>query len=64
MVINALKAEIAERLTRAGKPPLVLSSPVIVGAESGRARLFESAYDEHAQQLAKLYETLGLEKSS
>jgi uncharacterized phosphosugar-binding protein len=63
MVINALKAEIADRLTRAGQPPKVLSSPAIVGNQRA-TELFESAYDEHARRLSKLYENIGLEKRS
>jgi uncharacterized phosphosugar-binding protein len=58
LLVNSIKAEVAARLTAAGQPPKVLSSSVIVGA--GRAvELFESAYDEHARRLAKLYEKLG-----
>ena len=58
LLVNAIKAEVAARLTAAGQPPSVLSSPAVVGA--GRAvELFESAYDEHARRLAKLYEKLG-----
>jgi uncharacterized phosphosugar-binding protein len=56
-VINALKAEIADRLTKAGQPPKVLSAAAVVG-KSEAVRLFESAYDEHAHRLAKLYENL------
>jgi uncharacterized phosphosugar-binding protein len=62
MVINALKAEIADRLTRAGQPPKVLSGAAVVGAERARA-LFESAYDEHARRLAKLYANLGSQET-
>ena len=62
MVINALKAETAERLTRAGQPPKVLSGAAVVGAERAR-QLFESAYDEHARRLAKLYANLGEEQA-
>jgi len=57
MLINAIKAEVADRLTRAGQPPKVLSGAAIVGPERAKA-LFESAYDEHARRLAKLYENL------
>ena len=45
------------RLTRAGHPPTVLSGAAVVGVERAR-QLFESAYDEHARRLAKLYENL------
>jgi uncharacterized phosphosugar-binding protein len=55
LVVNCLKAEIADRLTRAGEPPKVLTAASVVGAERSES-LFESAYDEHARRLAKLYE--------
>jgi uncharacterized phosphosugar-binding protein len=58
LLVNAIKAEVAERLTRAGQPPKVLSAAAVVGAERAR-NLFESAYDEHARRLAKLYGNLG-----
>jgi hypothetical protein len=58
MIINAIKAEVAERLTRAGQPPSVLTAGAIVGQERATA-LFEAAYDEHAHRLAKLYLGLG-----
>src|SRR5882724_8940271 len=59
LLVNAIKAEVAARLTQAGHPPTVLSGAAVVGAERARA-LFESAYDEHARRLAKLYEKIGL----
>ncbi len=59
LLVNSLKAEIAARLTKAGAPPKVLSGAAIVGAERA-VELFESAYDEHARRLAKLYENVGL----
>jgi uncharacterized phosphosugar-binding protein len=59
LVVNAIKAEVALRLTQAGQPPKVLTAKALVGAEEA-ARLFESAYDEHAHRLAKLYEKVGL----
>lgn len=58
LVVNAIKAEVAARLTAAGQPPKVLSAGAVVG--SARATtLFEAAYDEHAHRLAKLYATVG-----
>jgi len=63
MVINALKSEIAALLTRAGQPPKVLSGAAIVGAERAK-QLFESAYDEHARRLARMYEGLGVVKQA
>ena len=58
LLVNSIKAEVAARLTAAGQPPTVLSGAAIVGAERATA-LFESAYDEHARRLAKLYANLG-----
>ena len=58
MLINAIKAEVADRLTRAGHPPKVLTGSAVVGAEKA-TELFESAYDEHARRLAELYRGLG-----
>lgn len=55
MVVNALKAEIAARLTAAGRPPTVLTAANLVGRERSRA-LFEQAYDEHAARVRTLYE--------
>lgn len=59
LVVNALKAEIAARLTAAGAPPRVLTAGNVVGAERAR-ELFESAYDEHARRMAGLFAQLGL----
>lgn len=58
LLINALKAEVAERLTRAGKPPRVLAGSAVVGAKRSAA-MFEAAYDHHAALLAKLYARVG-----
>jgi len=59
LLVNAIKAEVAQRLTAAGEPPKVLSSAAVVGTARA-VDLFEAAYDEHARRLAKLYQTLGL----
>lgn len=58
LVVNAIKAEVAARLTMAGKPPKVLSASVVVGAARA-TELFEAAYDEHAHRLAGLYANVG-----
>ena len=58
MIVNSIKAAVAEKLTTAGHPPKVLSSGAVVGAERA-VELFEGAYDEHAHRLAKLYERVG-----
>jgi uncharacterized phosphosugar-binding protein len=62
LLVNAIKAEVAERLTRAGQPPRVLTAGAIIGAAKAAA-LFEAAYDEHARRLAKLYENAGTQDS-
>ena len=57
MIINCMKAETAKLLTAAGQPPKVLSGAAVVG-EKRAVELFESAYDEHAHRLARLYENV------
>ena len=54
MLVNAIKAELAQLLTAAGHPPKVLTANAIVGTERATS-LFEAAYDEHAQRIATLY---------
>ena len=62
VVVNAIKAEVAARLTRAGRPPKVLSGAAVVGRERA-VELFEAAYDEHGRRLARLYANLGADAS-
>jgi uncharacterized phosphosugar-binding protein len=57
LLVNCMKAEIAKRLTEAGKPPKVLTAGAIVGSERA-TELFEAAYDEHAHRLARLFENV------
>jgi len=58
LLINAIKAEVALRLTKAGFAPKVLTAAAVVGSEKA-AQIFESAYDEHAGRLATLYQHPG-----
>ena len=58
IIINSIKAEVARLLTDAGQPPKVLTASAIVGNKKAK-ELFESAYDEHAHRLAKLYKNAG-----
>lgn len=58
LIVNAIKAELASLLTKAGQPPKVLTAAVVAG-ETRAAELFESAYDEHAHRLARLYANVG-----
>jgi uncharacterized phosphosugar-binding protein len=63
MLVNAIKAGVAARLTAMGKPPKVLTAPALIGPDRSRI-LFEAAYDEHARRMAKLYENLGLPEAA
>lgn len=58
LIINSIKAELAKLLTEAGQQPTVLTAACVVGAEKA-TRLFETAYDEHAQRMAELYKHAG-----
>ena len=58
LLVNSIKAEVAQRLTQAGHPPKVLTAGAVVGAQRA-TDLFEAAYDEHARRLAELYKDLG-----
>jgi len=58
MLINCIKAEVATRLTAAGRAPKVLTGAAVVGPQRC-SELFEAAYDEHAHRLAKLYADAG-----
>jgi uncharacterized phosphosugar-binding protein len=58
LLVNAIKAEVAARLTAAGHPPKVLSGAAIVGAQRA-AEIFEAAYDEHSHRIARLYAEAG-----
>lgn len=58
MLINCLKAETAKLLCDVGIPPQALVAGAIVG-NTRATEIFESAYDEHAHRMAKLYEHAG-----
>ena len=62
LLINCLKAEIAQLLVNRGKIPKVLSAAAVVGTEKA-IELFESAYDEHAHLMSKLYANVGTKRS-
>ncbi|CAN5562069.1 hypothetical protein BH23CHL5_BH23CHL5_00540 [soil metagenome] len=52
-VANALKVQVAEKLTAAGKPPMVLSSSHFIGDRA--AQRFDDCYDEQSRRVARLY---------
>ncbi len=58
MIVNSIKAELANLLTIAGKPPKVLTAGAVVGNEKA-TELFEAAYDEHSWRIAELYKNVG-----
>lgn len=58
LLVNCLKVETAQLLVQQGQAPKVLTAANLVGPDASQA-LFESAYDEHARRMAKLYENLG-----
>ncbi|MBW2465292.1 MAG: SIS domain-containing protein [Deltaproteobacteria bacterium] len=58
LLVNAIKAEVAHRLSKAGHPPRVLTAANLIGPDRAAA-LFESAYDEHARGLAKYSKDIG-----
>ncbi|QQE12017.1 SIS domain-containing protein [Planctomycetota bacterium] len=60
MVVNVIKAELAEILTEAGQPPRALAAGAVVGGERA-AEIFEAAYDEHGRRMAKLFANLNRE---
>lgn len=62
MIVNCIKAEVADRLVKAGQPPRVLTAAAVIGSEKA-SELFEAAYDEHGRRLAKLYANLGETKN-
>jgi uncharacterized phosphosugar-binding protein len=52
-IINMIKSRVAQLLTEAGKPPAVITSSVIVGAERSR-ELFEESYREYRERTRRL----------
>ncbi len=60
LLVNSVKAEVAQRLVQMGKPPRVLTGAALVGSKRA-TELFEAAYDEHAHRLSRLYRRVGIE---
>lgn len=52
-VVNALKAGVAERLVALRKPPLVITSSVLVGPERSK-ELFDASYDDYRRRVRRL----------
>lgn len=49
-IINLFKARVAELLTQAGNPPLVLTGPYEIGSEASE-QLFEDAYNDYRKRV-------------
>jgi uncharacterized phosphosugar-binding protein len=55
MLINTLKAELANILTLRGCPPKALVATCLVGKEKAE-QVFNQAYDEHSTRMAALFD--------
>lgn len=53
-VTNALKCAVAEKLTRMGQPPIVLTSSYFLGMEASHQR-FDECYDDYRARVQKVY---------
>lgn len=54
-VTNAIKCLVAEKLTAAGAPPLVLSSSVFLGSGAATAQRFDDVYDDYRARIRRVY---------
>jgi len=61
LIVNAIKAELAQRLVAAGQPPRVLAAKCVLGDRA--EELFQAAYDEHAHRLAPYFANVGTPRS-
>jgi uncharacterized phosphosugar-binding protein len=52
-LVNMLKCEVADRLTKQGQPPLVLTSSHFIGEEASK-ELFERTYDDYRARVRRL----------
>ncbi len=53
-IVNALKCLIADKLTKMGKPPIVLSSGFFIGGEESKKR-FDVCYDDYRRRMRKVF---------
>jgi uncharacterized phosphosugar-binding protein len=54
-VTNAIKCLVAQKLTEAGAPPLVLSSSVFLGTSEATAQRFDDVYDDYRARVQRAY---------
>ena len=55
MLVNCIKAELANLLTQRGMPPSALAAACKVGKERS-IEIFNNAYDEHATRMSGLFD--------
>jgi uncharacterized phosphosugar-binding protein len=53
-VVNMIKCLVAEKLTRLGKPPIVLTSAYFIGEEAS-ARQFDRSYDDYRRRIQRVF---------
>ncbi len=53
-VVNAIKCQVAERLTRLNKPPIVLTSSYFIGEEASKKR-FDLCYDDYRDRMRRVF---------
>lgn len=53
-VVNALKSLVADRLTQAEQPPIVLTSAYFIGAEAS-AQQFDQCYNDYRSRIQKVF---------
>lgn len=54
VLVNALKVSIAQKLTAAGQPPLVLTSSVLIGGQAS-AENFEETYNDYRRRMSIVF---------
>ena len=62
-VVNALKCLVADRLTRRGAPPTVLTSSYFLGEEASKER-FEETYDDYRSRVRRAYGSAGRDQAA
>lgn len=53
-ITNAIKCAVAQKLTDAGQPPLVLTSSYFIGSEASSQR-FDDVYDDYRARVQRVY---------
>ncbi len=53
-IVNTLKCLIADKLTRLGQPPIVLTSSYHIGTEASKKR-FDACFDDYRERVKRIY---------